>query len=234
MKVKARRSFVIIRGLPLNQTAKYPMPLHCWPDLPFMAKLIHSGGVCFDPQIPFAKATGMNRYRLADAQGEILMSLPVCGGRSHHQLLGEVHLALEKHPKGTKWTVTHWRRIQNGYRRAPYFEYFENDLRSLILEPDEPLMQYNLRVLEWLLNRLQIGTPISISEANCPLDVPWSEFIARKTWITPPYYQQFEDRTGFIPHLSVLDLLLQCGPQQSRNYLDRYLELNASNFASFL
>jgi len=209
------------------------MPLHCWPDLPLMAKIMHSGRVCFDPQIPFAKATGMNRYRLMDAQGEVMMSLPIHGGRSHHQALGEVRLAIKEGCQRSEWATSHWRRIQNGYRRAPFFEYLENDLRNLILEPGNHLMTYSLRVLAWLLHRLQIDAQITESADKYPLNEPWAVLLKQRVWKTPRYYQQFETQTGFIPSLSVLDLLIQCGPHESKAYLDRYLDLNSSNFEPF-
>jgi hypothetical protein len=191
---------------------------------------MHSGRVCFDPQIPFAKGTGMNRYRLVDAQGTIMMSLPILGGRSHHQPLADVRLATEQSRPRGGWVASHWLRMQNGYRRAPYFEYLENDLRNLILDPGQHLMAYNLRVLGWLIRRLQIDVQITDSANLYPLDEPWTTLCKGKAWITPRYYQQFESRTGFEPGLSVLDLLIHCGPRESKAYLHRYLDLNSSNF----
>lgn len=61
---------------------------------------MHSGRVCFDSDMPFAKATGMNRYRLAGSQGAIMISLPIQGGRSHPQPLGQVRLATEQGRSG--------------------------------------------------------------------------------------------------------------------------------------
>lgn len=206
------------------------MPLHCWPDIPFMAKIMHSRRVCFDPQIPFAKATGMNRYKLVDAQGEVMMSLPILGGRSHHQPLAEVRLAMENTRQRGGWAASHWRRMQNGYRRAPYFEFLEHELRSLILDPGEHLMTYNLRVLDWLIHRLQIDVQRTDSANLYPLEEPWTALCKGRTWNSPRYYQQFEARTGFVAGLSVLDLLIHCGPGESKTYLCRFLDLNSSNF----
>jgi len=206
------------------------MPLHCWPDLPYMAKIMHSGRVCFDSDMPFAKATGMNRYRLADSQGSIMISLPIHGGRSHHQPLGQVHLATEQGRSRGGWAKTHWRSIQNAYRRAPFFEYLEDDLSKLILETGELLMEYNLKVLAWLIERLALDVQITESAVMRPLSQPWVLLLKEVPWKTPRYFQQFEAQTHFVPGLSVLDLLIQCGPHESKAYLERYLSLNASNF----
>lgn len=191
---------------------------------------MHSGRVCFDSEIPFAKATGMNRYRLSGSQGAIMISLPIQGGRSHPQPLGQVRLATEQGRSGGGWAKTHWRSIQNAYRRAPFFEYLEDDLSKQILETGELLMEYNLKILTWLIYRLSLDVQITESAGMRPLSQPWVLIRKEKNWNTPRYFQQFEAQTRFIPGLSVLDLLIQCGPHESKAYLERFLSLNASNF----
>ncbi len=195
-----------------------------------MAKIMHSGRVCFDSDIPFAKATGMNRYRLVDSQGAIMISLPIHGGRSHHQTLAQVRLAMNEGRQRGGWAAKHWRCIQNAYRRAPFFEYMEDDLHKLILETGDYLMEYNIKVLAWILDKLKIEVQISESAEKLPLLQPWALLMKHRNWKTPRYYQQFEIQTGFVAGLSVLDLLIQCGPQESKAYLERYLSLNAINF----
>ncbi|MEY3574601.1 MAG: hypothetical protein RLZZ617_1199 [Bacteroidota bacterium] len=191
---------------------------------------MHSGRVCFDSEIPFAKATGMNRYRLSGSQGAIMISLPIQGWRSHPQPLGQVRLATEQGRSGGGWAKTHWRSIQNAYRRAPFFEYLEDDLSKQILETGELLMEYNLKILTWLINRLSLDVQITESAGMRPLSQPWVLIRKEKNWNTPRYFQHFEAQTRFIPGLSVLDLLIQCGPHESKAYLERFLSLNASNF----
>jgi len=133
-------------------------------------------------------------------------------------------------PPINPWAKTHWRSIQNAYRRAPFFENLEDDLSKLILETGELLMHYNLKVLAWLIQRLALDVQITESAVLRPLSQPWVLLLKEVHWKTPGYYQQFEAQTHFVPGLSVLDLLIQCGPHESKAYLERYLALNASNF----
>ncbi|MFM7178687.1 MAG: WbqC family protein, partial [Bacteroidota bacterium] len=98
------------------------------------------------------------------------------------------------------------------------------------LETGEMLMEYNLKVLAWLIDRLALDVQITESGVIRPLSQPWVLLLKEVHWKTPGYYQQFEAQTHFIPGLSVLDLLIQCGPHESKAYLERYLALNASNF----
>ncbi|NBV04276.1 MAG: hypothetical protein EBS08_01215, partial [Cytophagia bacterium] len=120
--------------------------------------------------------------------------------------------------------------IQNAYRRAPFFEYLEDDLSKLILETGDQLMEYNLKVLAWLIDRLTLDVQITEAAVMRPLSQPWALLLKEVPWETPRYYQQFETQTQFVPGLSVLDLLIQCGPHESKTYLERFLSLNASNF----
>ncbi|MFM7701187.1 MAG: WbqC family protein, partial [Bacteroidota bacterium] len=139
-------------------------------------------------------------------------------------------LATEQGRSGGVWAKNHWRSIQNAYSRAPFFEYLEDDLSKLILETGELLMDYNLKVLAWLIHRLALDVQITESEVMRPLSQPWVLLLKEGPWKTPRYFQQFEAQTHFVPGLSVLDLLIQCGPHESKAYLERYLVLNASNF----
>jgi hypothetical protein len=185
------------------------LPLNCWPEVSWVAKLMHLKEVCFDPETPFIKAGGMNRYRILDPSGSLLISLPIEGGRSHHQSLGSTRLVAP-----SSWATAHWKSLQNTYRRAPYFDYWCHDLEPLILKPDPLLMDYNLRVLEYLMNKLKHPWAPRLGHLE-------RETLSRsdEKTILSPYYQHFEDRLGFVSGLSVLDLLMQCGPNESKTYL---------------
>lgn len=170
---------------------------------------MHLEEVCFDPGTPFIKASGMNRYRLLDPRGSLLMSLPIEGGRSHHQPLGRVRLVQPR-----PWASQHWKHLVNTYRRAPYFDYWADDLEKIILKPDPLLFDYNLRILNYLMTKLRHPLKIQVGSLD-PTEGP-----TERAWLPiKPYYQHFEDRLGFVPGLSVLDLLLQCGPNEAKVHL---------------
>jgi len=184
-------------------------PLHCWPEGSLIAKLMHLEEVCFDPETPFVKASGMNRYRILDPMGSLLMTLPIDGGRSHHQNLGSVRLVQRVH-----WSSVHWKRLINTYRRAPYFEYWADDLEKIIRWPDSLLFDYNVRILDYLMAKLRHPLKIRIGSVT---QKPWPQ--EKVSPPLPSYYQHFEEKLGFVPGLSVLDLLLQCGPNEAKAYL---------------
>lgn len=186
-----------------------PLPLHCWPEGSLVAKLMHLEEVCFDPETPFVKASGMNRYRLLDPRGSLLMSLPIEGGRSHHQPLGRVRLV-----QPSPWASQHWKHLVNTYRRAPYFDYWADDLEKIILQPDSFLFDYNLRILDYLMTKLRHPLKIHIGSQNQPRGL-----LKKACPPLRPYYQHFEERLGFVPGLSVLDLVLQCGPNEAKAHL---------------
>jgi hypothetical protein len=203
------------------------LPLFCWPEPAYLARLVLQGQNTFEPGFPFWRASGMNRFYLLDARGAVRYTLPLEGGRNHPRTLGAAVLQAPE-----QWALAHWKRIENTYRRAPYFEYLGPTAKALFAKPEPKLMDYSLHALAWIMNLLDLplGMPVSL-EAT---DSSQAQDLLRRTRNAAPlleeapeYYQHFGDKTGFVPHLSTLDLLFQCGPRESRRYLDALIPLVA-------
>ncbi len=94
--------------------------------------------------------------------------------------------------------------------------------------PYEFLVDWNLACSRWALQKLHLNLPVSVTDN-------WKEEYDPKEWDDwrnrllpktiqsmfpePPKYRQvFMDRTGFIPHLSILDLLF-CEGKNALNIL---------------
>jgi len=117
------------------------------------------------------------------------------------------------------WQKIHWRSFEAAYRRSPYFEYYEAELSPLYLnyEP-KGLVEWNMKMLEVVCKLMQMElkpafTPEYIKEYADAKDfrglaVP-EETVATKE---PKYTQVFEEKHGFIPDLSIIDLLFCEGP----------------------
>ena len=125
---------------------------------------------------------------------------------------------------GVRWQVQHWRTITSAYRRAPFFEFYEEDLKALFEKKQEWLIDFNQQSFEWLNRHAGLsvertvthtfhehydpGTAdlraISRAKPGHPGSVPSGGF--------PQYRQVFSGRTGFLPDISLLDLLFAEGP----------------------
>lgn len=162
----------------------------------------------------FQKQTYRNRCYICNDRGRQLLNIPVkhVGGSTGRQLTREVRI-----DNGYNWQRLHWRGLETAYRSAPFFEYYEADLQPLFERRFDRLLDLNLATIEVLCGLLEIDFPTATTaqyEAT-PEGLADGRFLvsakAGAPAPLPPYPQVFEDRHGFVPDLSVLDLLFNEG-----------------------
>ena len=143
----------------------------------------------------------------------------------------------------SRWAKKHFQSLQNAYIRAPYFREHLNFLEDLFSTKFEKLIHLNLKIIRYLMQQLQVETNVILSSElgiytkgdKLLLEIcnklGASEFLVQKAArkyinsdrlsaaginiidFTPPspiYPQLWGD---FIPNLSALDLILNCGPK---------------------
>jgi len=182
-------------------------PCLLFPPLTWWQQILRCETVLLEMKEPFRKMTWRNRYRIATANGSLLLSIPVVGGRTLKTPMNEVLIDYRQ-----DWQKQHWRSLFSAYGRAPFFEYYGPALERLLMLRPERLIDFNLAALEWITKELRLS--IIFSEANKDqepaLDLLQQTFDEQESNIR--YTQVFEDRHGFIPNLSILDLLMNEGP----------------------
>lgn len=120
------------------------------------------------------------------------------------------------------WIQQHERAIISAYNSSAFFEYYRDDIFS-ILEKREPfLFDLNLHLLSTLLELVGVKADISFTERYEPAgDNDFREILQPKykgdaleqmIKKEKTYYQVFSSKHGFIPNLSVIDLLFAEGP----------------------
>src|SRR5690606_17345488 len=125
-----------------------------------------------------------------------------------------------------RWQDIHWKSIQSAYSSSPFFEFFEDDLKSLFIGLQENLMEFNFKSLQFVLESLQLDINFTeITEFNLSYKnlTDYRYLVeSRKEVSQPfkPYVQVFDDKHGFIPNLSILDLIFNEGPA-ALLYLER-------------
>lgn len=178
--------------------------------------LINSKYCSFEQYETWQKMSFRNRCMVAGAGGPIELSIPVENGREQRAMIKDVKIAEREN-----WRVRHWRTIESCYNKSPWFEFHRDGLENLYARPEKFLFDWNLKCFEWVMSRLKISTPFGFTE-EYQKEYPEKEFLDLRNKITPKtirlankpfpkwegkYIQVFENKTGFIPHLSVLDFL---------------------------
>jgi len=168
----------------------------------------------------FPKQTFRNRTRVYSPNGPLDLFLPVIKGSKYHTKMKDVKISYD-----FKWQRLHWLSLESCYRNSPYFEYYEDGLVPFFEKKYDFLFDYNLELLQWIFKQMKKAPVLDFTteyEKDIPADLDYRNKIQFKTaeLITPqkPYTQVFGERHGFLPNMSIVDLLFNQGPQ-AKNYL---------------
>lgn len=171
-------------------------------------QLYRSDSVFIDNDEPYIKQTTRNHCLIAGPNGVQKLTVPVS------------HPPLTQHPTPINqirisshgnWQRQHWHALQTAYGDSPFFMYYEDDLRPFFTEePPELLIDFNANIIKKMCELLDI------EPSGYHQQPPTSERLRvgeRSLGIFRPstYYQVFRERHGFLPNLSILDLLFNMG-----------------------
>ena len=170
--------------------------------------------VIWEAKDNFQKQTYRNRCYIATDKGKHMLNIPIqhVGGKEGRQKYADVTTE-----NSYNWKKEHWRTLETAYRTSPFFEFYEDDIKPLYEGDEDVLYDFNLKTIEAVAECIGIAVPhekTKIYEVR-----PEVYFDARflveakkeKDWSMEPYPQVFEERHGFIPNLSILDLLFNEG-----------------------
>ena len=192
-------------------------------------KLYRYGRVLIEQHETFAKQTYRNRCLIAAANGVQTLTVPIHHPECADAENGSLHLVkcirISDHGN---WRHLHWQALQSAYGESPFFEYYEDDLRPFFTEHHwEYLIDFNEDIRIKMCELLDIHPQISLTKEYSPANIHHPHAVCSdfREVITPkhpiddaeftarPYYQVYRQKHGFLPNLSILDLLLNMGPE---------------------
>ena len=182
----------------------------------YINTLFQNSNIIIEQYESFQKMSFRNRCVVAGSNGLINLSVPLEKGRGQKELMKDVRIS-----HSTNWRQQHLRTIESCYSRSPFFEFYRDTVWKLLEKPEIYLLDQNLKILQWLKKVFKYKVDISVTEEylkNYPEDmIDKRNYFLPKNQLTDPftirYTQVFEDRIGFIPNLSILDLLFCSGPE---------------------
>jgi len=190
-----------------------------FPCIANLVAMLKADTVTFEVHDNYQKQTYRNRAFIYAANGKLLLNIPVHHTQNNRQLYKDINIAYS-----SNWQSLHWKSIQSAYYSSPFFEFYADDLQPLF-ETQEPfLMDFNQKCLDVILDCLQLklDTKTSSTFEKHPKDSADLRGLVNHRKEQPqhfePYKQVFDDKHGFLPNLSILDLLFNEGPM-AVNYL---------------
>ncbi len=166
----------------------------------------------------YVKQTYRNRAVIAGPQGPQTLILPVehTGGVK----TPTCDIRLSDHGN---WRHLHWMALVSAYDNSPFFAYYADDFRPFYEQRYTYLVDFNEALRETICHLLDLHPTITPTTAYADADALGADDLretlqpkstADDAAFRPvPYYQVFAGRHGFLPRLSMVDLLFNMGPE---------------------
>jgi len=197
----------------MEKGAVFPLFYH--PPIEYFANMLkHKDNVLIENAEHFQKQSYRNRATIHSANGPLNLIIPVNRGAKNHTSIKDVKISYD-----FNWQRLHWLSLQASYRSSAYFEYYEDDFITFyekkwnfLFDYNEELLYLTLKLLKQMVN----FTYTNHFEKNYTENHDYRNSIHPKNRVNGlfnPYFQVFEERNGFLPNLSFIDLLFNQGPQ---------------------
>lgn len=168
----------------------------------------------------YVKQSWRNRCRFYAADGAQTLNYPV-----RHEDFGKPISQMRIDWK-TDWLTRHERAIISAYRTSPYFEYYQDELFAILDSRPELMLDFNTQILRFFLRKTGIPTDIrftseweavtieghKVTDLREAIHPKRPNSILKDLGVEKPYWQVFSPKHGFIPGLSIMDLLFNEGP----------------------
>jgi len=228
-----------------------------WPYPGYFGKIMNSDRFMYVTNVQFEKKSWQNRNRIKTSQGIILLSIPTLTKGRFDQFISDVEI-----DSNVRWKEKHYKSIISNYCKATYFSSYKDFIGDLYSRDWHRLMDICIYITNYILGELNIKTEILYdsdlaiegSKTNMLVDMckkaacdtylsnigsqSYVDLAIMKTkeidhiyidYVGKEYNQQFSD---FVPFLSILDMLLNCGKDRTIEILSdqrsyRFSEKNA-------
>lgn len=184
----------------------------------------------------YQKQSWRNRFRFYAGDGPQDLNFPIIHeGNGHPLPVSKVRVDYS-----TPWLQRTERAIASAYEASAFFDYYKDELFSILDSKPETLFELDLQLIRFFLRKTGIAVDLRLTDEYVPVrsrsevldsglyGPDYRELIHPKRpdsvlsglGLEKPYFQVFAQKHGFVPNLSIMDLLFNEGPD-SISYLKK-------------
>lgn len=186
-----------------------------FPPVQYFKKLKNYSEILIEHHEHFEKQTYRNRCTIYGANGKLNLTIPLNYWKDKTKTK-DITICNDEN-----WQQLHRKSIESAYRKSPYFEFYEDEFAAFFSKNKfKFLIELNEAVLNKITALLKMNPEINFTSEYKKEYKNTHDF---RTIISPkkksqgkdfiPYQQTFENKHGFIPNLSILDLIFNQGPR---------------------
>jgi len=183
------------------------------PPVEYFSLISKADGILIEREENYLKQTYRNRCYILSSHGPQLLSVPVYLGSQHKTPLKEIRIDYSK-----RWQQVHLRALTASYGSSPYFQFYFEDFEKIFSVKPEFLVDLNMRLIELILKMLKMNTDIKFTTHFNPIGYVENDHrysISPKkesAFCGKEYMQVFGNSKGFVPGMSIVDLIFNMGP----------------------
>jgi hypothetical protein len=157
----------------------------------------------------FIKQTIRNRCLIATSNGILILTIPL-NERKNNMAVHEIRISYK-----TDWQRQHIKSLETAYKASPFFEFYLDDLKTIYQKRPEYLLEWNQQIHHQIIRWLKMNHDLKPSTSYQKNYENAIDFRLKVWPKSEPlsYHQVFENKLGFLPNLSIYDLIFNCGNQ---------------------
>lgn len=189
-----------------------------FPSISHYVAILKAETITFEVEDNFQKQSNRNRMYIYGPNGLQLLNIPILNSSEKNQKYKDVKLN-----NSENWQKNHSKSLETAYRNSPFYEILEYDLLPVFEKKHVFLLDLNLQIFEIVNNCLNITLPFFKTTEYVTEATQFKDFRnlvngKKDTFVNDRYTQVFAEKEGFLPNLSILDLLFNEG-RCSKDYL---------------
>lgn len=167
----------------------------------------------------YMKQTFRNRCVIASAGGALALTIPTEKSDEGKCLMKDIRIS-----DHGNWRHVHWNAFVSGYKHSPFFDYYADEFRGFFERKYTFLFDFNMELCQWVCEQIDMQPRLVPTSDYLTAPEGMDDFRERihpkhlyaetdPDFVPAVYYQVFDQKQGFIPNLSIADLLFNMGPE---------------------